>query len=93
MVGAQLQYSKQGSCSGVLQDTSKDLNNTSQVIDGMRRLTAGQHHHRIKTNGGSEYWSNATHQEVASANDPCSKLTPHPKVFGVESQGLLYGKI
>ena len=91
MVGGQHQYSKQGSC-GVLQDTSKDLNNTSHVIDGLRRFSSGQHH-RVKTNGGSEYWSNATHQEVVSSNDPCSKLTPHPKVFGVESQSLLYGKM
>lgn len=28
-----------------------------------------------------------------STNAPCSKLTPHPKVFGVESQSLLYGKM
>lgn len=65
---------------------------SSQVVEGSRRLTNIQPtHQRGKTNGGSEYWSSATQPEMGAA--PGSKLTPHPKIFGVESQNLLQGKM
>lgn len=96
IVGVHLKSQTLSGCNGVLQDSSKEKNKSNYAgTDGTRRLssTGQQLHQRQKTNGGHEYWASAAHPDIMSSNAPCSKLTPHPKVFGVESQSLLHCKM